>query len=112
MSWEGVASLTAAIVSIIGAIVAIEKARLAAKESKLAAKASDREERESEFNLLRGMIRELQIWRDDAKKRLEAQEKRIAWLEQEVARWKAYAMSLCDWVRAKGLEPPSIEDTQ
>jgi hypothetical protein len=38
------------------------------------------------------------------------QRERIEKLEEDVKKWKAYALSLCRWARGQGLEPPSIDD--
>ena len=56
--------------------------------------------RKNEVEVLRGIIQELQEWREEAKARIQD-------LEREVAEWKRRYLQLCDWVRQKGLEPPA-----
>jgi len=89
MDFAGIAGLLGGIAGIIGVYVAIRNSQVSAKKG--------------EVEILRGIIKELNDWRDGA-------QKRIASLEAEVAKWKAYALLLCDQMRAQGMEPPGIED--
>lgn len=73
--------------------------------------------RESEFEILRGVIDELRKWKEEAEAQLKKLEDwkckaqaRIANLEAEVSQWKTYAMNLYNWGCSHGLSPPKLED--